>query len=226
MPAALRFRLFSIFVLFLFLFSFPLPGQRERTGERGELSVYFLGEKVGYEEYVWEENGLGYCLSVKGRMTKPVPVEVEDLRIEMDRSFIPLRYFFKGSMGGVQQEVMSVFSEGAVKSTILVNRQKQSLQSQIKRDAFLLPNPFFSPYLVIAKKYGCSLEEKQSLSAYLVPQLEMSFTLESSEEDPCLLLMQMNGAQIELQTNENGQLVILQIPAQNLRVTNTLFLSN
>ena len=185
-----------------------------------------MGEKVGHEEYVWEENGQGYLLSVKGRMTKPVAIEVENLRIDLDKSFIPLRYFFKGSMGGVQQEVSSVFSEGTIVSTILVNGQEQKLQSNIKRDAFLLPNPFFSPYLIMAKKYGCTMDEKKSLSAYIIPQLEVSFTLEPSEEEPCLLLMQINGVQIELETNENGQLKILQIPAQNLKVTNTIFLSN
>ncbi len=225
-PAALHFRILIIFVLFLFLSSFPLQSQRVRTVERGDMSVYFMGEKVGYEEYVWEENGQGYLLSVKGRMTKPVAIEVESLRIELDKSFIPLRYFFRGSMGGVQQEVSSVLSEGTVVNTILVNGQKQSLQSNIKRDAFLLPNPLFSPYLVVAKKYGCTMGEKKSLSAYIIPQLETPFTLEPSEEDPCLLLMQINGIQIELETNEYGQLIILQIPAQNLRVTNSIFLSN
>jgi len=225
-PPALYFRLLIVFVLFLFFSFLPLPGQRIRTVERGDLSVYFMGEKVGHEEYVWEENGQGYLLSVKGRMTKPVAIEVENLRIDLDKSFIPLRYFFKGSMGGVQQEVSSVFSEGTIVSTILVNGQEQKLQSNIKRDAFLLPNPFFSPYLIMAKKYGCTMDEKKSLSAYIIPQLEVSFTLEPSEEEPCLLLMQINGVQIELETNENGQLKILQIPAQNLKVTNTIFLSN
>ncbi len=226
MPRALHFSLLIVLVLFFWISSFPLSDQRGRTVERGDLSVYFMGEKVGHEEYVWEENERGYRLSVKGRMTKPVAIEVESLRIEMDRSFIPLRYFFKGSMGGVKQETSSVFSEGTVVNTILVNRQKQSLQNKIKRDAFLLPNPLYSPYLVIVKKYGCTLKEKKSLSAYLIPQLETSFTLEPSEEDPCLLLMQIKGTQIELRTNEFGQLEILQIPAQNLRVTSIISSSN
>jgi len=226
MPRALHIRFLIIPVLFFVLFSFPLPGQRKRTVERGDLSIYFMGEKVGYEEYVWEENERGYRLSVKGRMTKPIAIEVDNLRIEMDGSFIPLRYFFKGSMGGIQQEVSSVFSEGTVVNTIVVNRQRQSLQSKIKRDAFLLPNPLYSPYIVIAKKYGCTLEEKISQSAYIIPQLETSLTLEPSENDPCLLLLQINGTQIELETNEYGQLIILQIPAQNLRVTNIISSSN
>jgi len=220
--SSLHFRLLIILVLFFSLSSFPLPDQRARTVETGVLSVYFMGEKVGYEEYVWEETGQGYLLSVKGRMTKPVAIEVERLKIEMDRSYIPLRYSFRGSMSGVQQEISSVLSEGSVVNTIIVDRQKQSLQRPIKRDAFLLPNPFYAPYLVIAKKYGCTMVEKKNLSAYIIPQLETAFTLEPSEEDPCLLLLQINGIQIELETNEYGQLKILQIPSQNLRVTNDI----
>jgi hypothetical protein len=64
------------------------------------------------------------------------------------------------------------------------------------------------------------------LSAYFIPQLETPFTLEPSEEDPCLLLLQINGIQMELETNEYGQLKILQIPAQNLKVTNDIFSFN
>ena len=222
MPAAFHFRPLIVIALILFLSSLQLPGQRLRAVERGALSVSFMGEKVGYEEYIWEENEKGYTLSVKGRMTKPVVIEVESLIIEMNRSYIPLRYSFRGSMGGVQQEISSVISEGAVVGSILVNGQKQSLQSKIKRDAFLLPNPLFSPYLVIAKKYGCTLEEKKSLSAYIIPQLETPFTLEPSEEEPCLLLLQIHGIQIELETNEYNQLKVLQIPAQNLSVTNII----
>lgn len=199
-----------------------LPSQSAGIVEREELAIYFFGEKVGYEEYVWEEHERGYILSVKGRMTKPVAIEVESLKIELDKSFIPLRYSFIGSLGGIRQEISSVISEGDVLNTILVNSQEQNLQSKIRRDAFLLPNPLFSPYLMITKKYGCRMEEKKYLSAYIIPQLEIPFTLEPSEEDPCLLLMQINGIQIELETNEYGQLKILQIPSSNLRVTNII----
>ncbi len=221
-PLVLHYRSQVTVILFLSIFSILLPAQAVRTVERGELSVYFLGEKVGYEEYVWEEHELGYRLSVKGRMTKPVVIEVESLQIELDRSFIPLRYSFKGSLGGIRQEVSSVISEGDVVNTILVNRQEQSLRRKIRRDAFLLPNPLFSPYLIITKKYGCRMEEKKNLSAYIIPQLETPFTLEPSVEDPCLLLMQINGIQMELETDDRGRLTILQIPSQNLKVTNII----
>ena len=225
-PVILPFRFLVTVFLFISVFSILLPSQSAGTVERGELSIYFFGEKVGYEEYVWEEHERGYILSVKGRMTKPVAIEVESLKIELDRSFIPLRYSFIGSLGGIRQEISSVISEGDVLNTILVNSQEQNLRSKIRRDAFLLPNPLFSPYLLITKKYGCRMEEKKNLSSYIIPQLEIPFTLEPSEEDPCLLLMQINGIQIELKTNEYGQLKILQIPSSNLRITNIIFSSH
>lgn len=224
MPEAIRFRLLIVLIFFLFLSSLSLSDQRERALERGELSVFFMGEMVGYEEYTWEESRQGYRLTVRGRMTKPVAVEVERLQMDLDRSFIPLRYSFKGTMGGVEQEVSSVFSEGSVVNTIHVNRQEQRMQRKVRRDALLLPNPFYSPYIVITKKYRCTMEEKKDLSAYIIPQLETSFTLEPSEDDPCLLLMKINNTLIELETNEFGHLIILQIPAQNLRVTSIVSL--
>ncbi|MGD2294225.1 MAG: hypothetical protein PVF22_00130 [Candidatus Aminicenantes bacterium] len=214
-------------VVLLALFSFPFAWtdqsirKTEKEKEKGDLSIYFLGEKVGYEEYVWEENERGYSLSVKGRMTKPVAIEVERLRIEMDKSFIPIRYVFKGSMGGIKQQVSSVFSDGEAVNTIKVSGQEQKNRVWVRRDAFLLPNPIFSPYMVIAKRFGCSLEEKKELSAYIIPQLETPFTLESDEENPCLLLLQLNRTVVELEIGEDGRLNTLWIPSQNLRVIHT-----
>ena len=220
MRTSVSLRILIIFILLLL--TFPLAGQRRRAVERGDLSVFFMQEKVGYEEYVWEEYEQGYTLTVKGRMTKPVDIEVTSLKIEVDRNFIPRRYSFQGTVSGVKQEISSVISDGSVVNTILVKRQRQTLQNKIRRDAFLLPNPFYAPYLLIAKKYGCTLEEKVNLSGYIIPQLETPFTLEPSEENPCLLIMEMNGIQIELVTNASGQLSALQIPAQNLVVTNII----
>ena len=205
----------------LCVFSFILirPFALSAQTERGDLSVYFMGEKVGFEEYVWQETERGYSLTVSGRMTKPVDIEVERLVIEMDRSFIPNRYSFKGRMSGVRQEMTSVLTEGDVVNTIVVSGQEQRLEAKIRRDAFLLPNPIFSPYLVIAKKFGCLLQEKRELSAYLIPQMEASLTIEANGENSCLLLLDLNGTRIELETDAAGQIKALWIPSQNIRVT-------
>lgn len=213
--------LVSLFILFPLFISAGI----DRTDlpfrpiERGDLSIYFLGEQVGYEEYTWQESERGYRLSIRGRMTKPVAIEVDRMIIELDRSFIPIRYSFKGEMGGIKQEILSEFSEGDVIHTIHVSGQEQRVQRKVKRDAFLLPNPIFSPYVVITKKFGCRLEEKIDLSAYLIPQLETSFILEPKEEEPCVLLMDLNGTVLEIETDEDGRLISLLIPSQNLRVT-------
>jgi hypothetical protein len=91
---------------------------------------------------------------------------------------------------------------------------------QIRRDAFLLPNPIFSPYMAITKKYACSLEEAQELSAYLIPQVETAFTLRPKENEPCTLIMEMGATQIELYTDETGQLIGLSAPAYRPRLKN------
>lgn len=209
--------IFSILSFFLFSLS------ASKMTEKGEFSIYFMDEKVGYEEYTWEEDENGYHLSVKGRMTKPADLEIKELDIRLDKNFIARSFRFKGSVNGVQQEVSSTISEGDVENTIKVAGQESQSTVKIRRDAFLLPNPVFSPYVVLTKKFMCTLEEEIELSAYIIPQLENPFTLNSVEGVPCTLIMQLSGITIELQTDDEGNLIALSVPAQRLEVLRTAF---
>jgi hypothetical protein len=203
----------------LILSCFALPFQGNTQTERGTLSIYFREENVGYEDYSWEAGDQGYTLSVSGRMTQPIALEIESLRLSLNRDFIPLEFSFKGSVTGVPQEVTSSITEGKVEYSVRVSGQETKIPAEIKRDAFLLPNPIFSPYIVLAKKFKCTLQEKVELSAHIVPQLEAPFTLEPKKDQPCSLLINMSGINIELRTNENGDLLLLSIPSQNLKIT-------
>ena len=210
----LIFLLLLLTLLFFFLFTaFSLERKEE-----GSFSLYFMEEKVGYEEYTWQSNERGYLLEVSGRMTKPIALEIHTLSIRLDKSFIPLKYYFKGSVSGVSQEITSSIFEGEVENAILVAGQETKDTTKIRRDAFLLPNAIFSPYVVLTKKFRCQLQEKVELSAYIIPQLEVPFSLEPKEESPCLLIMNIGGIEIELETDEEGNLKSLHIPSQRLKV--------
>ncbi len=196
----------------------PVQPTAQEEYEKGTFSIYIMDEKVGYEEFVWRRDATGIVLSVKGRITKPIQMNIEELRIHMSASFIPTAFRFMGSVGGVHQDIESDLQDGEVRNTIRVAGQEQTGRVQIRRDAFLLPNPIFSPYMAITKKYACSLEEAQELSAYLIPQVETAFTLRPKENEPCTLIMEMGATQIELYTDETGQLIGLSVPLQHLRI--------
>lgn len=210
--------LIFIFIFLMLLFFFVFAGEDEEEVERGVLSIYFMEEKVGYEEYTWQSDEMSYLLSVRGRMTKPVALEIESLTLRLDKSFIPRHFYFKGSVSGVAQEISSFIVEGQVENIIQVSGEEQRNTVKIKRDAFLLPNPVFSCYMVMTKKFRCALQEPVELSAYIIPQLEVPFTLEIKEECPCLLIMQISGIKIELETDDEGNLKALHSPSQKLRV--------
>ncbi len=208
------------FVLISLLFLFVFSGLSQEETERGTFSIYFMEEKVGYEEYTWQADEMGYNLSLSGRMTKPVAVEIELLTIRLDKNFIPISYYYKGTLSGMSQEISSSIEEGQVENTIMVLGHEQKNTVKIKRDAFLLPNPVFAPYMVLTKKFRCTLQESVALSAYLIPQVEIEFTLEpkDKEEEPCILIMHSSGMKIEIETDEEGKLKSLYIPSQRLRV--------
>lgn len=221
MTKKILFLLLLLVLLLLFFFFFSARSQE--TSETGVFSLYFMEEKVGYEEYTWQEDERGYLLTVTGRMMKPLSMEIGEMKIRLDKNFIASSFSFKGSVNGVEQYISSSIREGHVENVIVVGGQESRSTADVRRDAFLLPNPIFSPYLVLAKKYRCDLEERIDLSAYIIPQLEIPFTLESQEGVPCTLLMELGDIKIELQTDGQGDLKAILIPAQKLEVLKTGF---
>jgi hypothetical protein len=211
--------------LCLLLYSLLWSGQIRRSFEEGSLSIFFKGEKVGYEEYTWEAGARGFLLSVEGRLTKPVAIEIERLTIELDPNFIPVRYTFLGTMSGLRQEITSVISDGLAENTRKVAGQEQTSRIQIKRDAVLLPNPVMAPYLVIGKRFGCGMDEKRDLSAYIIPQMETPITIETSAENPCLLNIQFGETLVELEIDDGGRLKRLRFPSQDLEAVDDFYTS-
>ena len=191
------------------------------ASETGTLSIYFMQEQVGYEEYSWEEDNTGFTLTVRGRMTKPIAIEIERLVIRVDKSFIPERYTFKGQVSGVNQDIQSFFSEGKVVNTNQVAGQERTETVDIKRDAVLLPNPVFSPYMVLTKNFRCGLQETAEILAYIIPQMEIPSSLGPKQDFPCRLILRIGTTEIEIETDERGVLNSLDISSQNLRVLRT-----
>lgn len=208
----------TLVVFLISSFIWLQAGPPAKTTEKGTFSIYFMDEKVGFEEYSWTESDRGFELSVEGRMTKPLRLEIERMTIRLDLSYIPTYFYLKGSMNGVTQEITSVIFEGQVENKIRVSGQEQKSTVEIRRDAFLLPNPVFSAYMAITKKLRCWQGDPLDLSAYIIPQTEIPFSLFPHAEQACVLLMQLGASQIELRTDENGSLRSVYIPAQKLRV--------
>jgi hypothetical protein len=198
----------------------PLAGGAA-PAERGRLAVYFRDEMVGFEEYTWTEDDFGYTLDVVGRMTKPLDLVVDRLTIRLNKSFIAYSYLFRGSIGGVSQEVASALSDGTASNVMSFGGQETRMDAQVRRDAFLLPNPLFSPYLVLTKRFRCGLAEKGELAAYIIPQLEVSLGVEPIEGAPCRLALTMAGVRVEVETDTEGSLRSLAIPSQSLVVKNS-----
>lgn len=195
------------------------PPSEETRVESGTLSVYFMGGKVGYEDYSWTEDARGYVLEASGRMTQPLRLEVQSLTLRLNRDFIPFEYSFRGALNGINQDITSRIQEGRVLNTIVQGGQETTSEADIRRDALILPNPLFSPYLVLAKKYGCGLKDKTEVSAYMIPQVEVGGVLDRAADNPCLLTLNLAGVEIILETDAERHLISLSIPGQNLKVS-------
>ncbi len=209
-------KIILILVVFFLLFTFLLcqePDHPPQTNSAKKLHLYFMGEEAGTEEYEWIEYEDKYVLRAKGEMTRPVSLITELMMIEVDKEFRPLRFVFKGNVQGVVQEIESTVSQGMVKNRGRAGEKTFETTAQISSDALILPNSFFSPYMVLAKKVK-GLKEKMTFKAYVVPQMELNINVEPDSENANLIHINFVGVKMELMTDEEGYVSLLSIPSQ------------
>ena len=209
--------IFILILIFIFLFS-QEPENAPQSEKKKKIFLYFIGEEAGYEEYEWNEQADKFVLSVKGEMNKPISLITELMTIELDKEFKPLRFYFKGNVRGMSQEIESVVTKEEVKSKIKVGEQTREMTSNISPDALLLPNGIFSPYVALAKKVKSLGKEKMTIPAYIVPQLEVTLSIVPDSENDCLFNLILAGVNIELLTDEQGYIESLSIPSQSIKV--------
>ena len=209
-------KIILILVIIFLLFTFLLcqePDDPPQMNSQKKLYLYFMGEEAGYEEYEWIEYEDKYVLRAKGEMTKPVSIITELMMIEVDKEFRPLRFVFKGNVQGVVQELESTVSQGMVKNTGRAGEKTMETTSKISSDALILPNSFFSPYLILTKK-AKGLKEKITFKAYVVPQMELNINIEPDSGNVNLFHINFVGLKMELMTDEEGYVSLLSIPSQ------------
>lgn len=209
-------KIILILVIFFLLFTFLLcqePDDPPQKNSAKKLHLYFMGEEAGYEEYEWIEYEDKYVLRAKGEITKPVSVITELMMIEVDKEFRPLRFVFKGKVRGVVQEIESIVSQGKVKNTGRAGEKTMESTSKISSDALILPNSFFSPYLILAKKAE-GIKEKMGFKAFVVPQMELTINVEPDSENVNLFHINFVGVKMELMTDEEGYVRSLSVPSQ------------
>ena len=208
--------IFILFLIFNFLFS-QEPENAPQSESKQKIFLYFIGEEAGYEEYEWIEQEDKFVLSAKGEMNKPIILITELMTIELDKEFRPLRFYFKGTVRGVGQEIESTVTKEEVKSKIKVGEQTREMTSKISPDALLLPSGIFSPFVVLAMKLKDLGKEKMTLPAYIIPQLEVTLSVVPDIENSRLYNLILAGVNIELLTDEQGYIESISIPSQSLQ---------
>jgi hypothetical protein len=190
----------------------------EKILEKGKLLIYFMGEESGYEEYKWIKELDKFILLAKGEINKPINLITNQMIIEVNKEFKPLRFYFKGIVNQVNQEIETTVTQGEAKNKIKIGQQEREFIAKISQNAFFLPNGIFSPYVVVVKKAISSIKETQTLPAYIVPQIEVKITIEPDRKKKNLFHLNLAGVKIEILANDKGKLNSLLIPSQSFKV--------
>lgn len=146
--------IFLVVVIFLFFISLFSQEQENisQSQNKKKIYIYFMGEEAGYEEHEWIEQVDKYVLSVKGEMNQSLSLITSQMTIEVDKEFNPLKFYFKGVVNGVNQEIETTVSQGEARIKLKAAQQTREMTATISSETLFLPNGIFSPYVVIVKK--------------------------------------------------------------------------
>ena len=203
------------------------------TPQESAFTIYIRSSPVGTERVSVARSEDGFKISSSGRIGAPVDLVIREFTARYDSTWKPLELTIDASLRG-QGSTLHTIVSGTTASTELTGApgtQPLKRTDTIDPQALFMPNPFIAPYEAVSAR-AASAASGTSLSLYQPGQ--GSFTAIVGETAPeqiqtverviaarrTTVTFQAQGAPIETEiwSDENGRLLRLRIPSQELEV--------
>lgn len=191
--------------------------------------IYFGGKEAGFENYSISTSP-GKIRLIDQAQFKVMEMEfIVNMDLILDTLLFPQGLDMDGKVSGEAYKVSTEFSEGKAINHVSKDGDTSTTEIPIHKDALILPNGLFSPYTFLVKRYDFKKGGKQEFFGYIVPQMEMSISVEEKGKEKIAfetgsfelnrLLVSLGGTLgINLWLDEKKELIKLSIPLQGIEV--------
>ena len=206
----------------------PLP----RTGVSTSTFLIFVrSAQIGVEQIAVTRTAEGWDILSTGRIAPPVDIVARRLEIRYTADWHPVEFAIDASVRNQPQAIHTTFDATSAKNDITVGGQTTSKSDPIEQGAIVLPSGLFSPYEALAARLRTAAPNA-TFPVYILPQVSMTLTVVDSATDQIQTSSRLIAARrthvtistpnvpldLTIWGDENGRLLRLTVPAQNLDV--------
>lgn len=192
--------------------------------------VFIRGTRIGTEEISVARTADGWTMTSSGRLGAPLDLVINEVQVRYTADWKPIELTIDANA-----RTQAILSRTTVSGTTATTRSTQAGQSgertdSLAADALLLPSPFFGPYEALSLRVrtaapGSTLQGYAGGISFPIEVGESSDeTIQTAAElvraRRTMVTMQAPGAPLDLEVwgDENGRLLRVSVPAQNLEV--------
>ncbi len=213
----------------------PVSGAAQPADDAGTartFNIYIQSRQIGTEEISVTRTPQGWTIASSGRMGLPFDVTSRHLEIKYDGDWKPLELTLDATVKNLPARLRTVVAGGSATSAFTAFGQPQEHVEEIDPDAVLLPDPFFAPYEAVSARLRTA-PQGSMMSLYAAPAGSIVATVGETTTERIqtvqrliearrtrLLLQPSTGPVVSADVwgDENGRLLRIAVPAQNLDV--------
>jgi len=194
-------------------------------------TIFLRGVPVGIEQISVIRTADGWTILSTGRIGVPIDVTARKQEIRYTADWKPIEFTIDATVRGQPQSIHTTFDGTTANNDITMAGQTTTKSDPIEAGAIVLPNALFSPYEALAARLKTAAPNS-TLPVYILPQTSLTLRVVDSVTEQIQTAVRLIVARrthvtistpnIPLDMNiwgdENGRLLRLTVPAQNIDV--------
>ncbi len=207
-------------------------GEARLVAQRAAFSIFVRGMRIGSENLSVERIDGGWLLSGSSRLEAPIDLTLRQAEVRYDQELRPKAFRLAGQVKGQAIDLTTVFDGGTALTTFPQAGETRELRVNVSADTVVLPNNFFGAYAALAARLARS-QPGADLRVFVAPEAEISAVLKDVVMERVqtasrafalrrhTVAFQNPGGIVEVvvETEEDGTLVRVSIPAVQLQVS-------
>jgi len=192
----------------------------------------FLGSvRVGTEQVVVTRTAEGWTILSTGRIGAPLDVTARRMEVRYTSDWKPVDFSLDATVRGQPQTIHTTFDGTTAKNDITVAGQTTTKSDPVEAGAIVLPNALFAGYEALAARLKTAAAES-TFPVYILPQASLTLRVVDSVSEQIQTSARLIVARrthvtistpnapldINIWGDENGRLLRITVPAQNVDV--------
>jgi pimeloyl-ACP methyl ester carboxylesterase len=208
-----------------------VAGQAPGASTSATFTIFLRSAPVGSEQIAVQRTADGWTITSSGRMGAPINVVARQVQVRYRADWTPVDLYIDASQQGQPLTDVTAVTGASAHSTITQGNRTIELNDAVASDAVLLPSPFWGPYEALAERARTAAPGSAIPAYNLQAAVQIAIGASAAEtiQTPAgdiharrtsmrIPTPDVSPLDIEVWGDENGHLLRLVIPAQDLDI--------